>query len=303
MALSTLFPHYKKSNDHYVPQHWQRRFRDARNRLWVREGPKIEERGTSSTMTERDTYTSFNERFEPSDAIEDALSVEEGRQSRFIEKIIVPGCLPTEGDLIHICNVLALQAVRHPDVMARSRQLILDSAETAALAHEMSRSEFTDRFKCRLASEDFLGQIYDAWLQEPQSNLMAQVSDIEAMSPQDARLPDVYALTAWTEVFLDFITYQIEILDAPFGYSYVLGDTPMPQWGARGGFTVPLSLSVAIVAHCDPDKDATITRKTAAPFEVWAINQEQWRRHKSVVVGDKNVLADLQTEEVMPKGY
>jgi hypothetical protein len=296
-------PHYEKSNDHYVPQHWQRRFRDANNQLWVREGSLIEIRGTRSTMTDRDTYTSFNKRFEPSDAIEDALSVEEGRQSLFIDKIIVPGYLPTDDDLVHLCNVLALQAVRHPDVMTRSRRLAMDSAATAALVHEMTKSEFVDRFKSRRASQEFLGKVYDAWLQQPQHELIAQATDIEALSPQDAQLPEVYALSAWTDVFLDYITYQVEILDAPVGYSFVLSDTPMPQWNARGGFTVPLSLSVAVVAHLDAAKEPSIVRKTAKPFEVWAVNQEQWNRHKLIVVGDKQVLAKLMTENDMPANY
>jgi Protein of unknown function (DUF4238) len=296
-------PHYEKSNHHYVPQHWQRRFRDAKNQLWVKEGKSISVRGTSTTMTDDDTYTSFNERYEPSDAIENALAREEARQAAFLTKLIGQGYVPTDEDRINLCNVLALQAVRHPDVMARSRKQAVDVAEELALAHEMTRSDFLTRFSDRTVPAEELGRIYDAWQLLPQEELIRQAAVLGTLSPQDPMLPYVYALSAWTDVFLDFAMYQVEILDAPPGYSFVLADTPMPQSGARGGFSVPLSLAVAVVARLEPGEQPTIVRKAAKRYEVWAVNQEQWDRHKTIVVGDKSVLAALNTESSMPTGY
>lgn len=302
--MSYQVPHYEKTNHHFVPQHWQKRFRDANNQLWVREVVDVEIRGTNRTMTSDDTYTTFDEWFRPSDALEDAFAREEGPQSQFIARLIQPGYQPTEDDKEYLCEVLAIQAVRHPDVMGSGYRMARRLAKAIGNVKNMSKEAFVMLLRHGDLPKPALEIIYEGLTLLPQEELDRQVAEIDDMSPHDPRLPHTEAILGWPIVCEKLKNMSFELLDAPVGYSYVLCDTPLPQDQLQAGFTVPLSKSVAVRAKSPVSGAPSITRLVAKPLDVWEINQDQWNRHKAVIVGcDPQLLRNLKTEDRPSANY
>ncbi len=82
---------FEKHNQHYVPQFWQRQFKDANGKLYARYSLSADPRNsrdpdrgrafdetTKNTFTDDHTYTVSNGLFQPRDVLENLLSAQEG---------------------------------------------------------------------------------------------------------------------------------------------------------------------------------------------------------------------------------
>ncbi len=95
--------------------------------------------------------------------------------------------------------------------------------------------------------------------------------------PNDAFLPSQIALDPETieRVFFQLARHSVEILDAPVGTAFVLGDTPFPP-SLGQGFTLPISSGLALRwSPADGEMLPDWTRGFATPTEVAETNRVQ----------------------------
>jgi hypothetical protein len=84
-------------------------------------------------------------------------------------------------------------------------------------------------------------------------------------------------------VAAELMKLSYEVITAPAGDQFVLGDTPLPQSELGRGFVVPISKTVAIAAR--PSVNPTISRRAASAQEVADCNRTQWQMAAKIVVG------------------
>lgn len=281
-----MIPKFEKTNHHYVPQHWQEGFRGPDNHLYgrFRDG-SIRAVAPRKIMQQAHLNTIFDAQWNPSDALEDALSKVERDDAELIKRLQLPGYTSTATDREHLCHVLALQAVRHPDILKRGVALSHKLGKVLASAHDYSQTEFealmatfgvctTDAHNdyCRLRSLS-------------KERLTEELVELLQLSPQSPQLPAQDALRT-----KDLLAYQLQqmelvLLDAPDGEAFILGDTPIPQSDLCRGFTVPLSQSLAVLVQPQQQLQESLARRTATSHEVNDINRMQFNNALDVVVG------------------
>jgi hypothetical protein len=233
-------------------------------------------------------YTTYNARFSGSDELEDQLSRIEAIQAQSLEQICQIGN-PVGADTQHdLAAILALQTLRHPDVLAWGRRRALRFAE---LALRIKRSMGLDEFLALVApslDEEDPTSLYQEIKSRTEAELEAELADIKALSPQDPGLAETDTLSAIMNVSASLRQFNMRVLDIPDqAGSFVLSDTPIPQDQLAKGFTVPLSRRVAIAASQAPRGErARLERVFADAEEIAFVNQAQWNRHARLIVGE-----------------
>lgn len=282
---------FEKKNHHYIPQFWLKKFADANGSIHARVGQRVSVVSSSKIMQTDWGYTVFDSNWNPSDVLENTLSILEGRAAPTFEKLCQSGTSPTESERISLCEFLALQACRHPDILHRGHVRAKELGEIFALAHSyQSLNEFTVAVsEYGLSSQD-AQDTYQLLMTRSQEQLSEEFEDLHYISPQDERLPEQEALLAKSKIAASLKSFDFVLLDAPSGSSFILGDTPVPQDDLYQGFSVPLSKSVAVKATTCTSGKASITRRQAAVSEVSAINQTQWDNAKNMVIGSDRML-------------
>jgi hypothetical protein len=281
---------FEKKNHHFVPQFWLRRFADANGAIHSRKGQKVKVVGSNRIMQTDWGYTVFDSNWNPSDILENTLSILEGRIALQFDKLCQLGTVPTESDRIALCDFLALQACRHPDILRRGHFRAKELGETLALAHSFnSLDDFTVAVsKFGMSSQD-AREAYQLLMTRSPEQLSREFMEVDALSPQDSKLPEQDALLAKSQIAASLKLMDFALLDAPSGNTFILGDTPLPQDDLSRGFSVPLSKSVAVKTTPSASRKGAITRRQATAIEVKAINQIQWENSLNLVIG-----ADIQ---------
>jgi len=239
-------------------------------------------------------YTVFDAQWNPSDSLENALSVLEGTAAALFHRICVQGCATSDTDRDELCSVLALQACRHPDVMGRGHRRARDLGGLIASAHDLTDSDFAKEMAAFGVSANDALAAYKLLIATPREQLAQELDELNELSPQDAQLPEQEALRAQPVICAQLKKMEFTLVDAPAGSEFVLGDTPIPQQDLSHGFSVPLSKSVAVLAKPSTAGQTSMARRTATAAEVDAINKAQWENSLHVVVGSsKAVLGAL----------
>lgn len=288
-------PKFAKRRHHFVPQFWLRGFRGQNEILWKRREGAVSQAALANTMAEDWLYTIFDDWWRPSDALEDAFSEFERAASLAVEAFHKHRGLPDEEHWIVLLMFLALTATRHPDTMLRGNAQAKSLTWMIADVHS-----FADREAFNAAIKDTFGpgfpaEAYEMLRSISAEELFKQAEQIDGLSPHDPRLPQQDAVRATMIIARAIGAMDLDILDAPSGSSFVLGDRPLPLKNLGHGFSVPLSQRLAICARPPAALGAaTQHRKVATPLEVAQINSEQAKRSKSVVIGpDAALLASL----------
>lgn len=287
---------FVKNNHHYVPQFWQRRFCDSTGKLYGRIGSQVKQTNSRHIMQADWAYTIFDHRWIPSDELEDALSVQEGKAAPLFERLCTAGTIATFEERNGLCDFLALQACRHPDIMRRGHRRAMELGKVlASVSDYKSDRDFAEVLAGFGVARDEAQNMYHILIAIHPDQLGAELNELLALSPQDPQLPEQDALLAQEKVSKVIRAMNLTLLDAPTGATFVLGDTPMPQTNLSLGFVVPLSKSVAIEAVCTSGSPTSIGRRVATAIEVDRANQTQWENALQTVVGsEKSVLAALQ---------
>ncbi|GGZ71940.1 hypothetical protein GCM10008101_27720 [Lysobacter xinjiangensis] len=246
---------------------------------------------SSRTIMQEDyLYTVFDEKWNPSDSLEDALSVVEARDAKLLQRLHNPGYVSTADDRNHLCALLALQATRHPDILNRGAKRSRELGEVLANSHSYSLDEFTARMASFAVSEADAHDCYIVLRSRPREQLIAELTELTDLSPQAYQLPPQDALRAKPLVEAQLKSMELWLLDAPGTEAFVLGDTPIPQSDLHQGFSVPLSRSLAVLARPTQSIQPLLSRRSATASEIAEINQTQADNALHVVIGPSAAL-------------
>ena len=275
-----------KKNHHYVPQFWLKAFADSRGSIHAWDGKSVKVRSSRVLMQEDWLYTIFDNAWNPSDNLEDALAKVEATAASLFLRVSNPTYKFSADDRSQFCEFLALQACRHPDIMNRGARRARELGAFLANVHACKdEADFVSRgLKFGLSAQQ-LTAIYHELMAVPQSQLNAELDELHGLSPQDARLPQQDALRAIHEVEQKISGMCLTVLDAPQGEAFILGDTPLPQADLLHGFGLPLGQRTAIQATPSSGPQTGIGRRIALPAEVALINQTQWENSLHFVIG------------------
>lgn len=245
-------------------------------------------------MQENWLYTIFDIHWNPSDSLEDSLSVDEATAAALFRRIKTHGSATTTADRDELCSVLALQACRHPDIMHLGHRRAKELGVAIASANSLTSSAFTNLMATFCISPSDALAIYSLMVAKLPEQLAQELDELNKLSPQDPRLPEQDALRATPIICAQLQEMEFTLLDAPLGKEFVLGDTPLPQDHLSHQFSVPISKLVAVFARPATTPQAIMTRQTATQAEVDAVNKTQWDNSLHIVVGSsKAVLATL----------
>lgn len=189
-----------------------------------------------------------------------------------------------EQDREMLCEVLALQGCRHPDIfMSGHRKATRLAGLIADAPLYDSEADFVTAAAVLGVSGIDAAKMYRS-LHVAEPELLEEESvKAASLSPQDHKLPMTDALKLIYQVAAALRRLSYEVIEAPAGSYFVLGDTPLPQSDLGQGFYVPVSKVVAIRAL--PSPTPTIGRRLATQAEVDAANQMQWNMAAKIVIG------------------
>lgn len=281
---------FKKTNHHYVPQYWQRGFRGPNGHLYGKFHGGIRVVSPRTIMQSDWLYTVFDDQWNPSDTLEDALSVIEADDAGLLRRLNTLASAGTKDDRDHLCAMLALQASRHPDILGRGGRRGRELARLFADVHALTLDEFKSQMAGFGVGASDAHDYYVVLLGWTKKQLATELEALIALSPQSAQLPEQDALFAYPLVEQAIQKMELLLLDAAPSAAYVLGDTPMPQSDLHRGFSVPLSSSLAVLAVPASTPQAVLFRRAASAAEVAAINRTQNENALEVVVGPSAAL-------------
>lgn len=298
---------FRKRNQHYVPQFWQREFKDACGHLYVRYSlgadPRSErdskrgtafEESTKNIFTDDYTYTVMDASFRPTDALEDALAAEEGRLKQAHDQILSASDSITSELRGMFCRSIALTACRHPHVMRRFHHRQQDLALAYAEIHRLDRSTFDANLRTFgiVVTDDE----YEQLKASPEEGLIRTAVGLTELTPNDPSFPEQDALAGVKLCAQSLSLMEITILESPGSPFFIIGDTPIRDSGLATGFIVPLSKTAAV--KFSPSQGGhSFSRRTASASEVGAINQEQYNNSVTHVIGpDPTYLDSLSSE-------
>lgn len=283
---------FKKHNHHYVPQFWQRGFSDPNGKLFGRTGTTIKQVSSKKTMQGDWLYTVFDNQWNPSDSLENALSVLEASAAALFRRIGAQGSATMAADRDALCSTLALQACRHPDIMGQGHRRGKSFGELLASAHGLTLSDFTKEMANYGVSPSDALQLYNIMIAKTPEQLAQELNELHRLSPQDPQLPEQDALRALPIICAQLQKMELTLLDAPPDKEFVLGDTPIPGQNLSDGFSVPISSSVAVLLQPATAPQATMARRTATKTDVDAINKTQWDNSLHVVVASSKAVLE-----------
>lgn len=277
----------EKHRHHYVPQFWMRRFRDATNILHQWNGRRCSIASTKNIMQEAWLNTTFDGQWQASNEVEDNLAHLESLAAGLFTELEDPSVALTEQHRAMLCDFLALQACRHPDVFNAGHRKVARLATFFADAPLMnSEAEFTSEAAKLGIKASEAAAMYSILRHADPDSLEQQALEAMAKSPQDPELPITDALKAMVPVAQALMTLSYDVIAAPAGVHFVLGDTPLPQSDLGQGFVVPLSKYVAVVARAgNAHTVPTIGRRAASAQEVIDSNRTQWQIAAKLAVG------------------
>jgi hypothetical protein len=116
--------------------------------------------------------------------------------------------------------------------------------------------------------------------------LADQLKDLQSKSPQSPDLPIQEGLFAKNILANILRNMDLELLEAPSGTFFVLGDTPTPQSELSLGFNLPLSKSFALrFSSIRGNQSPATGSRVVTSDEVDKINQDQYNAAASIVIG------------------
>lgn len=278
-------PKFEKKNHHYVPQFWQRGFLSAGGQLYGRRDSTVVPVSTRTTMASDWLYTVFDNHWNPSDAIEDILSTLESRHASLFTRLQLHGYRSTASDRGELVEFLAIQTVRHPDILGRGHRLSRALGDLLVSIHHMTLLDFQKAMAGFGVAAPDAHNCYLLLRTRTPDQLAKERDDLYAQSPQSPQLPTQDALLAKPNVMQAISSMELCLLDAPTPEAFVLGDTPLPQSDLYRGFTVPISHSLAVVASPTVAIQRVLSRRTATAQEVQETNRWQFDNALEIVVG------------------
>lgn len=277
MAPADEYDPLETRNQHYVPQFWQRRFDAGNGEVWTLQDNRTKKLGPRKLMSQDWLYTIYDAGGRPSNALERAAGQFETRAAKAFSNLDTPGSVGTVEDQIFLRWFVAFSACRHPDTLNMGHRRSKELAVALVDAFNQSVSDYQVSLRKFGIGPEEAAWAYDLIRKRDEEALLKEMDDVLTRPPNDAILPSQIALDPETieRVFFQLARHTVEILEAPVGSAFVLGDTPFPP-NLGQGFTLPISSRLALRWHpADSEMLPDWTRRLATPIEVAETNQVQ----------------------------
>jgi Protein of unknown function (DUF4238) len=276
-----------KGPGHYVPKFWIKGFAGPGGRLVGRKRVEAlaKQVKASEIMADQGAYTVFDSEWQAYDVLEDLLANKhEGGVAELFRSLRDPSAALTSGVRSQLCHAIAVAACRLPHVMRRGFRRINEMALSlagipAATSFESFHRQIGENFGVEITQTEF-----DYFRGLPADQLAAKIEVFVARSPQHHVLPEQDALLGVPNVAAIISGMDLTLVDAPAG-SFILGDSPLPDYDLAKGFTLPLWASLALSASPKAADDPLFVRRPATGPEINSINQAQFDNSVEIVVG------------------
>lgn len=281
-----------KGPGHYVPQFWIRGFKGADGRVLGRKRgeARAEQVKISKIMAEQGTYTLFDYQWNASDLLEDLLADKhEGHVARLFRVLHDKSSNLTDEVKRELSLAVGVAASRLPHVMKKGFRASNKIATLFLEVHNRSYDSFRRLF-FKEARSAITRKEYDDLRAIPRESLLDQVGRFVSRTPEHPVMPQQETLQSASKIAGVILQMDLWLLDAPDG-SFVLGDTPLPDYDLGKGFTLPLSSSLTLMATPKKARAPIFGRRNATKAEIKTVNQTQFDNMVEIIVGpDKGTL-------------
>jgi len=283
-----------KGPGHYVPKFWIKGFAGPGGRIFGRKRgeTQAEQVSASDIMAEQGAYTVFDQNWQASDLLEDALAEKhEGGVAKLFRHLHDPSADLTAEIRLRLCHAVAVAALRLPHVMRWGFRLSNDFVSALrgipdATSFESFCQELPQNFAAEIRREEF-----DHFRGLTPDQFAAIIEGIVTRSPQHPVFSEQDTLRAVPVVTAIISGMDLTLLDAPAG-SFILGDTLVPDRDLAHGFTLPLSARLALAAFPKAADNAVLVRRNATTAEIQGSNQTQFDNSVEIVVGASRTLLE-----------
>lgn len=232
-------------------------------------------------------YTIFDAGGMPSNVLEHVACANENEAAIALTILDSPNEVGTIENQIFLRWFFAFSICRHPDIMSTGHRRAKDLARVLAQANVLTKDEFVSTLTQFGVDLDDGAKMYIALSALSTPDLLSQVGEVINLAPTDSRLPQQIAILPKTvnTVFNSLSYYAIEILDAPDGLDFILGDTPFPPT-MQTNFILPISAKLALRwTPGTSEKLPDWTRGKATADDVADSNRAQMDNSLKVVLG------------------
>jgi hypothetical protein len=276
-----------KGPGHYVAQFWIKGFAGPGGRIVGRKrGETLAKQvSASDIMAEQGAYTVFDQNWQASDLLEDALANKhEGGVAKLFRHLHDPFADLTAEVRSRLCHAVAVAVCRLPHVMRWGFRLSNDFVSSLrtipdATSFESFLAELPGNYAAQITREEF-----DYFRGMTPDQFAAMIEAMVTRSPQHPVFSEQDTLRAVPVVTAIISDMDFTLLDAPAG-SFILGDTLLPDRDLAHGFTLPLSASLALSASPKATDGPVLVRRNATPAEIHESNQTQFDHSAEIVVG------------------
>ena len=305
MTYNQQAPKFEKKYHHVVPQAWQRRFYPmaaAVERATVgyykdlTSGKVFGPVGPGMKMAEDYANIVFDEHFRASDALEDQLSVIEGRAIPALDRVVQNRSVGPQ-ERIDLAMLLALQALRYPQLFPAR----LDLGRFFAIAlGDAARFPDAQEFNRWLESNGLRGAPlsqanFQALVGSPTDRRAATIDALLEAHGYESYFNPALVMEAALNVAEHITALEWQLIEAP-APSFILSDTPMPKRDLGYSFCLGLTDCFALrtAYPATPVRDDTaVNARPADAQEILAINAEVKARAVRFLCGPQNVLASV----------
>jgi Protein of unknown function (DUF4238) len=275
-----------KGPGHYVPKFWIKGFAGSNGRIFARKrGETLAEQvSASKIMAEQGAYTVFDQHWQASDLLEDLLAKHEGDVAELIRLLHNPSADLTAEVRSRLCHAVAIATCRLRHVMKRGFHLSNVLASSLAAIPTAASFESFRKEMPGCSGNDITQADFDYFRGLPPDQLAAKIEAFVTRSPQHPIFPETDTLLSAPVIMAIISDMDLVLLDAPAG-SFILGDTPLPDYDLAHGFTLPLSARLALSAFPKAADNAVLARRNATAAEIERINQMQFDNSVDIVVG------------------
>lgn len=281
-----------KGPGHYVPQFWIKGFKGADGRVLGRKRgeTRAEQVKISKIMAEQGTYTLFDYQWNATDLLEDLLADKhEGHVARLFRLLHDKSESLTDEVKRELSFAVGVAASRLPHVMKKgfsaSNKIATLLMEVHNRSYESFRRLFFKEARSPVTRKDF-----EDLRAISRESLLDQVDRFVSRTPENPVMPQQATLESASKIAGVIFQMDLWLLDAPDG-SFVLGDTPLPDYDLGKGFTLPLSSSLTLMASPKKANALVFGRRNATKAEIKTVNQTQFDNMVEIIVGpDKGAL-------------
>jgi hypothetical protein len=281
-------------NHHVVPVGWQRKFASP-NEVGpfyknVLTGGLTGAIGPGQKMSERYANIVFDERYRPTDSLEDRLGKIETKALPALDRLISTSSLDHEGR-VDIAYLLAIQACRYPELFERrldlGRMLAIAIKDAAGLPDAAAMNRMLQE-KGYLPGANFTPADFVRLTNASPEQLAEQVDQVLSAHGYEHFYNPHLVVDAALPIAGNLLGLEWQLLksDEP---AFILSDRPMPYKIEDDGFSLGMTANFGLKVQRPAAKvsDGPIVARAAKRAEIDAINHDVRSRAREWICGPR----------------